>query len=196
MTAYSAMVDEHNQVFSTPRPGRLGDVFGIRVAGFDRTGSLWRDFAEDAKLVEDEKGKRELLKVAAGDEFYIDVEYYEELELHTAKEYAVFADKGCCAVSVNMYGKGKAYYVAAEMNTQLLKWLIKKIAISDGLKEGMKVPEGIQAREIAPGQRFYVNTTNRTVKIPLEKAGKGVISEGQYQDILPLKPYDVELVLE
>ena len=31
MTSYSAMLDEHNQVFSTTLPGRLSDVFGIRV---------------------------------------------------------------------------------------------------------------------------------------------------------------------
>lgn len=122
MTAYSATVDEHNQVFGTPRPGRLEDVFGIRIAGFDRTGAEWKDFAEDAKLVEDAKGKRELLKVTAEESFYIDVEYYEELELRTARELASFSDKGMCAVSVNEYGKGRAYYVAAESNTVLLKW--------------------------------------------------------------------------
>lgn len=198
MTAYSATVDEHSQVFSTPRPGRLEDVFGIRVAGFDRTGAEWRDFAGNAELVEDEKGKRELLKVSGavtGEAFYIDVEYYEELELHTAREYAAFVDKGSCAVSVNTYGEGKAYYVAAETNKDLLEWLIKEIAPSIGLREGLKVPEGIQAREIAQGQRFYVNTTRNAVLVPLEKPGEGVLSGQQYQDALLLEPYDAELVL-
>ena len=82
------------------------------------------------------------------------------------------------------------------MNAVFLKWLIKEIASSVGLKDGLKVPEGIQAREIAQGQRFYVNTTRHTVNIPLEKPGKGVLSEEQYQDVLSLKPYDAELVLE
>ena len=37
MSAYSAKVDETNKVFTSNMPGRLDDVFGIRVAGFDRT---------------------------------------------------------------------------------------------------------------------------------------------------------------
>lgn len=194
MTAYSATVDEHSQVFSTPRPGRLADVFGIRVAGFDRTGAEWRDFAENARIVEDEKGRRELLRVAAEDTFYIDVEYYEELELCGAEEYASFPDKGSCAVSVNAYGKGRAYYVAAETNTVLLKWLIERVAPEIGLKAGLKVPEGVQAREIAEGQRFYVNTTRYPVTVPLERPGKGVLSQKEYGDKLVLQPYDAELV--
>lgn len=196
MTAYSATVDEHSQVFGTPRPGRLDDVFGIRVSGFDRTGAEWRDFDDDAKIVEDEKGKRELLKVGAEEEFYIDVEYYEELELHTAKAYAAFPDKGLCAVSENSYGKGKAYYIAAETNAVILKWLIRKLTPVLGLNEGMKVPEGIQAREIAEGQKFYVNTTNRRISVSIEKPGRGGISENEYEDELILEPYDAELLIE
>ena len=195
MTAYSATVDEHNQVFATPRPGRLSDVFGIRVAGFDRTGAEWRDFAVDARIVEDEKGKRELLRVSADEPFYIDVEYYEELELRTAREYTSFPDKDMCAVSVNEYGKGRAYYVAAESNTTLLKWLVSKLIPLLGLKRGIAVPEGIQAREIASGQRFYVNVTNKPIAVPLEKPGRGVLTEKEYGETLMLHPYDAELIV-
>ncbi len=196
MTAYSATVDEHNQVFGIPRPGRLDDVFGIRVCGFDRTGDLWKDFDENAKIVEDEKGKRELLRVSAENDFYIDVEYYEELELHTAREYASFADKGICAISENEYGKGKAYYIASETNAVILKWLIEQLTPSLGLKEGMRVPAGVQAREIAEGQRFYVNTTNKTISIPIEHPGRGVISGEDVNKELLLSPYDAELLID
>lgn len=196
MTAYSATVDEHSQAFATPRPGRLEDVFGIRVAAFGRTGAEWMDFSDNTKFAETENGKRELLRVASGEEFYINVDYYEELELHTASEYASFPDKGLCAVSVNEYGKGKAYYVAAETNAELLKWLIKKLTPVLGLKCGPNVPEGIQAREIAKGQTFYVNTTSRTIGIPLERKGFGVLSEKEYGNVLTLDPCGAELICE
>lgn len=196
MTAYSATVDEHSQAFATPRPGRLEDVFGIRVAAFGRTGAEWMDFSDNTKFAETENGKRELLRVASGEEFYINVDYYEELELHTASEYASFPDKGLCAVSVNEYGKGKAYYVAAETNAELLKWLIKKLTPVLGLKCGPNVPEGIQAREIAKGQTFYVNTTSRTIGVPLERKGFGVLSEKEYGNMFALNPYDAELICE
>lgn len=196
MTAYSATVDEHNQVFATPRPGRLSDVFGICVAGFDRTGAEWRDFAENARIVEAAKGKRELLRVSADESFYIDVEYYEELKLQTAREYASFPDKGMCAVSVNEYGAGRAYYIAAESNTTLLKWLVNRLIPMLGLKRGLVVPDGIQAREIASGQRFYVNVTNKQVVIPLEKPGRGVLTEKEYRGNFVLRPYDAELIVD
>ena len=35
MTGQSAILDENNQVFATTLPGRLSDVFGIRVSGFE-----------------------------------------------------------------------------------------------------------------------------------------------------------------
>ncbi len=195
MTAYSATVDEHSQAFATPRPGHLQDVFGIRVAGFDRTGGEWKEFSENVRFTENENGKHELLKVASDEEFYIDVDYYEELELHTAAEYAAFPEKRLCAVSVNEYGKGRAYYMAAETDAEFLKWLLRKLTPELGLYGGLSVPEGIQAREIAKGQKFYVNTTAQTIKISLGKPGFGVLSEKEYADKLILKPYDAELIM-
>lgn len=65
-----------------------------------------------------------------------------------------------------------------------------------GLKKGPVVPEGIQAREIASGQRFYVNVTNKPVAVPLERPGRGVLTEKEYKENLMLRPYDAELVLD
>lgn len=196
MTAYSATVDEHSQVFGEPLPGRLADVFGVRVAGFDRMSTEWRDPEESAKIVKDEKGERELLKVRTpGSEFYIDVDYYEELELHTAKEVAAFPDAGTCAISVNAYGKGKAYYIATETNAELLRWLIEELMPSLGLKQGPVVPEGIHAREIADGQTFYVNTTRCPIAIPLDKPGKAVLSGVDCEESVTVPPYHAELIV-
>lgn len=194
MTAHSSVVDEHNQVFSIPRPGYLTDVFGIRVAGFDRTNCEW-DFTEQSKIVETDGKRHELLRISAENEFWIDVNYYEKLELSTAKEVVSFADKGKCAISENIYGEGKAYYIAAEMNAPLLVWLLEKISVQNGLKEGLRVPDGIHAREITENQTFYVNGTGREIRIPLKKSGKGVLSELNYKESLVLKPYDVELIV-
>jgi len=36
MTAFSAKMDEHGQWFNTPLPGRLNDIFGIRIEEFYR----------------------------------------------------------------------------------------------------------------------------------------------------------------
>ena len=208
MTGHSGTVDEHNRVFAEPLPGRLSDVFGVRVAGFERTGAMWKDFAPDAEIVEDANGKRERLRVApvaeacagvgANDNaapFLLDVEYYEQLELTGARALADFADKGSAAVTVHQYGKGSAYYVAAETNVTLLTWLLSRLLPALGIRRPLQVPVGIQARELAPGQRFYVNTTNRAVTVPLETGGRGVLSGKPLAAVLELSPYSAELVV-
>lgn len=195
MTGYSGTADETGKVFSTPKPGNLSDVFGIRVAGFYLTDM--KGFYSDNAVTADTRGKNhELLSVEKdGDSFLIDVDYYEELELGTAENFAAFKDKNLCAVSKNQYGKGTAYYVAAETNQTMLAWLAEHVTEELGLEKGVAVPEGIQARRIAENQYFYVNTTTHEISITLEMAGKGVLSETYYDKELVLKGYDAELIV-
>ena len=40
MTDNSAIVDTTGQVFATTRPGRLSDVFGIRLGGYEETEAM------------------------------------------------------------------------------------------------------------------------------------------------------------
>ncbi len=40
MTTASAIADERNQVFTITQPGRLSDVFGIRLGGFEETANM------------------------------------------------------------------------------------------------------------------------------------------------------------
>lgn len=195
MTAYSAKTDEHNHVFGTPQPGLLEDVFGIRVAGHLRTDVAW-NFEPDAAVWTGDSTTRESLCIhSKEDNFEIESDYYEILELRTAESIAEFEGKNLCAVSVNTYGKGYAYYTAVETNAELLTWLIEKITDRFGLKRGIKAPEGIQARKLADRQFFYVNTTDKEKQIYLEAAGTGVLSEKRYEEILTLKPYDAELII-
>lgn len=185
MTGYSATVDETSKVFDMPRPGMLSDVFGLRVAGFDRAGQP------------DRKGDMQSAErtVHRQDETLpIRVDYVERLELHDAQPYAML-DNGQCAVSVNAYGKGKAYYLAPEANTELLQWMIDQLADELQLTPPPVAPEGVQAREIAPGQVFYVNTTNQPKVIPLTQAAHGVLTERDYTGTMTLAPYDGELLL-
>ena len=42
---------------------------------------------------------------------------------------------------------------------------------------------------------FYVNTTNKPIIVPLEKPGRGVLTETDYAGEMTLAPYDGELLL-
>lgn len=195
MTGYSATADENAQAFLEPKPGTLSDVFGVRVSAFYRT-DIEGFFNRDAVTRMHNGKKRELLKITGfNEEFYADIDYYEELVLGTARPYAMFADKDMCAVSVNDYGKGRAYYVAAESDEKILGMLIDEIAPQAGVTMGLKLPDGVQGKKIAEGQYFFVNTNNKEEMIVLPKDGKGVLSEKFYEKELCLKPYDCELVV-
>nr|MBR4279649.1 beta-galactosidase [Clostridia bacterium] len=185
MTGYSAVVDETSKAFDTFRPGLLSDVFGLRVAGFDRAG------------LPDRKGNMQSRErtITRGDQaLHISTDYVERLELHNARCYAGL-DNGQCAVSVHQYGKGKAYYLAPEANAELFDWLLRQLADELQLTAPPASPEGVQARQIAPGQVFYVNTTNAPVSVPLAQPGHGVLTDRDYRTEMMLAPYDGELVV-
>lgn len=194
MTGYSGTVDGNGQVYTTPKPGGLADVFGIRVAGFYRT-DMPGFFPEGCEVGKADGKERELLQVRREDEkLTVSIDYYEELELRGACVWAEYEGKNMPAVTVNRYGKGRAYYVAAETNAAFLEWLVERLAQDLELSPALKVPEGIQARKIAEHQYFYVNTTNRRVEVPLIEAGRGVLRGEDCGEVLSLGGYESELV--
>ena len=195
MTGYSAWIDETGKVFSTPKPGGLADVFGIRVAGFGRT-DVYEPDCQD-RVVETPDGKRrEVLTVQRGDaQLPLHIDYYEHLQLQGATSFATFAGKELCAISAHAYGKGTAYYVAAETNERLLDWLLEELAPEIGLEPPLQTPPGVCGRRLTQGQHFYVNLTEQTVDIPLPAEGTGVLSGIRYTDHLSLPPYEGELVV-
>jgi beta-galactosidase GanA len=116
-----------------------------------------------------------------------DLEYTEVLELRGASVIASFED-GSPAVMAAPCGKGQAYYLAVEPNHTFIEHLLRK------LTGAAPLPGDVHAREIAPGVRFYVNTGNKRVDIPLEAPGSGLLAGRDYTDVLTLPPYGAELV--
>ncbi len=195
MTGTSAYMDENSKVFTTPRPGMLADVFGIRIAGFNRTDNKW-SFDENTVLVEKNGTPHERLTlIRDGRETISQAQYYEHLELNAAECFAKFKERDICAISRNKFGKGTAYYTAAEMDISTLSWLIDEISEEIGLTPALSVPVGVQGREIAPGQYFYVNFKNEPVEISLDNPGKGVLSEKDCKNKFILGAYDAELII-
>lgn len=195
MTGYSGNVDETGKAFSSSKPGYLSDVFGIRVAGFCRT-NIKGFHSKGAEIIGAGNQSHELLKVDRDEaRLLIDVDYYEELELKTAECFARFTDKNTCAISVNQYGKGEAYYMATESNQTLLAWLVAYVTKDLGIEKGVETPTGVQARRISCNQYFYVNTNDKEVIIPLVRPGKGILSDSYYQAELLLNAYDSELIV-
>ena len=176
MTAFSAKVDEHGQLFNTPLPGRLSDVFGLRTA----------QFYEPKDLPEFEfNGKRAKASIR----------YYEVLEPGTASTLVSFSNLPGQppAVTLNKYGKGQALYLAAPAQPSLLDPILRSLYGSLGIEQGPQTPQGVYAR-VVDGRTFYVNTTEQEKRITIEGTKNGIISHRTYHDMLILGPQEADLI--
>ncbi|MBB6735566.1 beta-galactosidase trimerization domain-containing protein [Cohnella zeiphila] len=161
MTAYSAKVDEHNQVFRTTMPGRLSDVFGIRANAFERPVYHHTDSNEDGL----QKQKLNLRREHPGIKFAnhvvdIPIDYYEMVETSTAKVIAQFTNlqQELPAITVNSFGKGKAVYLAVPAHASLMQDLLRQIYVELEIRKGPETPSGVAARQVGKFT-IYVNTT-------------------------------------
>lgn len=194
MTAFSAKVNEYNQVFDTSLPGRLSDVFGVKVRGFDRAvthvsqvnvGSL-----EKAPL---ELRRNKVTIERDGETWQDHINYHEFLELTTAQSLADYhgADSPyTTAVSCNAYGKGKAIYVGVPAADGLIRKVLEKVC---GILPAFpELPKGVVARSLEGGKALYVNTRPEEVAFPA--SGRSLFTGGTCQGEVRLPAYEVELL--
>lgn len=176
MTAFSAKVDETNQWFDSPLPGRLSDVFGIRTSEF---------YSPTTPPELNLNGRTE--KASIG--------FYEVLEPRTAQPLARFTNtpEKSPAITVNNYGRGRAIYVAVPAQMSVLAPLVRDLYTQLGIDKGPETPSGVYARVIE-GRTLYVNTTGDEKEIPAHGSKHGIISGATYQDTIRLKAYDADLV--
>ncbi len=105
-------------------------------------------------------------------------------------------ETGACLVSCNRYGNGKAFYTSSQMDHSVMIKLIQSIEKELGLSEVMDVPEGIQVREIAKGQYYFVNNTEIPLQITLPGNGHLVLHDKKVSDIMILDAFDVDLFVQ
>ena len=115
MTGQSAILDEHNQVFATTLPGRLSDVFGIRVSGFEE--SEWMNELSRVGL----QGKH--LRVSFhGRDLECESPRFDGIEPKGAQVlgWIVSLDRDYPVVTTHQYGAGNAIYVGLPAREELL----------------------------------------------------------------------------
>lgn len=149
-TYISAMVNENDLCYLGGFPGAgLSEVFGI-----------WNE--EIDTLYPGEKNS-----VKLGDEEYAATDYCELIHTNTAKALAVYSQdfySGMPALTVNKYGKGRAYYQAfrdeGEFTDRLVSQLLKECSIGS-VFDG-ELPEGVTAHGRTDGDSTYAFIQNFT----------------------------------
>jgi len=175
MTAYSAKVNENNQWYDTPLPGRLTDVFGLRTSEFYDAGTLMTRLGDEDLRAE--------------------IGLYEVLEPSTAEVLARFSnvDGAPPSITVNRFGKGRAIYVGTPAQPQIMGPLYRRLYASLGIEPGPKTPEGVYAR-VMEGRVLYVNTTGETKDVTIDGTMSGVLGGRRFTGTVRLEPLSAELL--
>ncbi len=178
-TYFSGIVDEHDLVLPGGYPGRLKDVLGIWVE-------------EQDALPEGEQNAF----VYRGPEYPADI-LCDIIRLQGAKCVSAYQRdfyQRTPVITVNSYGKGKAWYVGTRSSQEFYRAFVSEIMQEAGVTGVMETPEGVEAavRETKKGRvLFLLNHNTKEEGIVLEKEYRDLLEESVYHEgdlvILPAK---------
>ena len=189
MTSNSAIVDESGQVFSSTRPGRLSNVFGIRVGSYEETEALneiSRKSYKGKKIEFTYKGKS------------IDTESarFDIIESKGAEIIGSITslDKDYPIMTMNKYGKGMAIYVGLPAKGEVLNLLLDELISELSIKKGPEAPAGIMARQIDKNHILYLNVSGETKEIQIKGNSRSILFDKDYTGNFTIAPYKPEFI--
>jgi beta-galactosidase len=189
MTSNSAIVDETGQVFASTRPGRLSDVFGIRVASYEETEALNEISRKSFK------GKK------------IEFTYKDKSTIVESSRFDVIESKGAeilgsitslhqdyPIITSNKYGKGRAIYVGLPAKNGVLDTLVDDLINELSIKKGPDVPSGVMARQIDKNHFLYLNISGEQKEIQMKGNSRSIIFDKDYSGNFTIAPYEPEFI--
>ena len=189
MTSQSAILDEHNQVFATTLPGRLHDVFGIRVSGFEE--SEWMNELSRVGL----KGKQ-LRVTYEGRDLACESPRFDVIEPMGAKVLGriVSLDRDYPVVTSHEFGAGTAIYIGLPAREELLDPIMDELIDQLAIQTGPQVPAGVMARQIDPAHILYLNLDGSAKRVELKGRAHSILRDQEYEDGFILGPFEPEFL--
>ncbi len=189
MTSNSAIVDTTGQVFSTTRPGRLNDVFGIRIGSYEET-EAFNELSRKSY-----KGNK-LEFTYKGNAMDTESERFDIVEPKGAEVLGTITslDQDYPIMTSNRYGKGKAIYVGLPADGNVLNLLLNDLIEELDIKKGPNVPAGVVARQIDNNHFLYLNVSGEPKEIQMKGPSKSLLKENNYNGNFMLMPYEPEFI--
>jgi beta-galactosidase len=189
MTSNSAIVDETGMVFASTRPGRLSDVFGIRVASYEETellNEISRKSFKEKKLEFTYKAKVIITESSRFD--VIEPKGAEILGSITS------LDRDYPIMTSNKYGKGRAIYIGLPAKEELLNPLLDELISELSIRQGPQVPQNVMARYIDRKHILYLNVSNKPKVIELNGKSRSILFDKDYTDRFTLEAFEPEFI--
>jgi beta-galactosidase len=189
MTSYSAMLDADGQVFASTRPGRLADVFGVRVGPYEET-ALLNEIAKG-------RGGDDEVEVRFGDRSVrTRTPRFDLVEPRGAAVVATLGgpDREYPAVTEHQYGEGRAIYIALPTRREVLDAVLEDEIERLGVRTGPQAPQGVMARAVTDRHVLYLNLDKESKPIDLPHAASGLLSGHRLEKGFILGAWDAELV--
>ncbi|WP_160692174.1 beta-galactosidase [Clostridium sp. C2-6-12] len=184
-TYFSGIVDENDLCFLGGFPGPLREVTGIWAEEID---SL---YDEEVNYLEFTASNEENLKGTYKVKDYCDLIHAETAEVLAVYKNDFYADMP--AVTVNKYGEGNAYYIAArteeDFNNDFYSKLIKDLNIKSVI-DG-ELPKGVTAQKRSNGENNFTFVMNFTEEEKIVSLGNK-----EYVDMLSGEKVSKEIKLD
>lgn len=208
-TYWSGLVDENDLCFLGGFPGPLREVLGLRVEETDTLHDHQNNVVQVGAKALDWKGEFEARQ-------YCDLIHPEGAEVLATYERDFYG--GRAALTVNYFGKGKAYYIASRNESSFQEGLLTRIVKELGLRPALMtdLPEGVVAQKRAnrdtewiwvmnfTGQEQNWSLPDRRAELTPEQRhllpdfGFEMLQEGVWQQVeaqdYTLAPYDVAIL--
>ena len=177
--------DENSQIVNMPLPGLLRDVMGVTVKDYVPIYSEKVGVAFEAQLPGAE-GQCIL--------------WADLLTPQTATVLAKYtgAYGGEAAITINNFGKGKAVYIGADLDSESLARVLRTFLTMSESKSEFGAPSGVEVTRRRAGQQewlFILNHVNESKKVTLPGRFKAVLGGEVFDRSLELKPYEVTILM-
>ena len=187
-TFLSGIVNENDAVFRGGYPGPLKKILGIEVEEF-------------SPMTVGQKNSIRLTKKISGfnDEYTCDL-WGELIRTNSAETIALFTDdyySNMSAITENIYGKGKAYYIGTQPEGIFFEDFLHSILKEKNIAPVYNVPYSIQITKRVKDNKVYMfllNHGDKNETVKLDRKYFNMIDKKHYEGKIILSPKDVAVL--